>query len=64
MKIKLWIYAANNGDGSTSTYFFNSKEEAEKYAKDDNERFCDDIWETTIKISSKGKLLTKYKRDL
>ena len=57
MKTRIWIYIKNLGDGSASIRFFSSKEEAEKYAENDDERFCDDINEYILDFDSNGELL-------
>jgi len=49
MKVKLWIYIENLGDGSAAARFFSSNENAEEYASHDTERFCDDIYPVSFK---------------
>lgn len=63
IKVKIWVYMQNNGDGSGSPKFFNSSEAAEKYAEDDNERMCEDIDCHTLEIDENGNLLNPDKRD-
>lgn len=59
MKIKLWLYIMNLGDGSCAVKFFSSKENAENFASKDDERFCDDIYYKEIDIdSATGYVLT------
>lgn len=58
MKVKFWMYIANNGDGSCSAKFFRSEANAEKYASGDDERNCDDIYAKTLEFDDEGNLLT------
>lgn len=57
MKIKFWVYMKNMSDGSAVAHFFSSEKAAEKYASYDDERFCDDIYQDTIEVDAKGKLV-------
>jgi hypothetical protein len=61
IKTKLWLHIVNSGDGSCYVKFFNSEEEANKYADDhDNgERYCDDVYSKELEFDLDGKLLTK-----
>jgi hypothetical protein len=63
MKAKVFIYNQNNYDGSSSACFFNTEEDAEKYAEEDTERFCDDINSHTFEFDDQGNLLNSDKRD-
>lgn len=66
MKVKVWTYVENLGDGSCAVRFFNTEEEASAYADDDNsDRFCDDINPETLEFDESGKLLNpdKHNRD-
>jgi hypothetical protein len=58
IKAKLWLYILNCGDGSCNVLFFDSEKAAEKYAKKDDERMCEDIFMKTIEIDEDGKLVT------
>ena len=57
IKIKLAYYIKNAGDGSAYIKFFNSEADAEDYAKDDDERYCDDIGTKELIVDEKGHLL-------
>ena len=57
MKINFWVYIENLYDGSACARFFNSKEEAEEYAKDHDERFCDDIYPKSLEVNEAGQLI-------
>lgn len=57
MKTKIWYYIQNLYDGSATVRFFKSKEDAEKYADIDDERFCDDIECCELEFDENGKLL-------
>ena len=63
MKVKIWIYTRNLGDGSCAPCFFNSNEEAEKYAESDDERYCNDISEYILEFDENGKLLNPDELD-
>jgi hypothetical protein len=63
LKVTLWCYVRNNGDGSPGLLIFDSEKEANKYADKDgdeyDERFCDDVFSETIEVdAATGKLLT------
>lgn len=58
MKIKLFIYMQNMGDGSVAARFFKTAESADNYASYDNERMCDDIDHVTLEFDDAGNLLT------
>jgi hypothetical protein len=58
IKVKLWIYVKNGGDGSCSTSLFSSEEAAEKYAEPDDERYQEDIQQETFEVDENGNLLT------
>jgi hypothetical protein len=57
MIIKLAVYIRNLGDGSCSVKFFNTEDEAEKFASKDNERNCDDVYTISIEVDANGKLI-------
>lgn len=58
LTVKFWIYVRNLGDGSTALYFFNKCSEAESFAEQDDERYCDDVYQKTLKVDlDTGKLL-------
>lgn len=59
MKITLWLYMQNAGDGSANARVFPSKRTAELYAEttDLGGRFCDDISSITIEVDAQGNLL-------
>ena len=61
MKATVWIYNRNNYDGSSSACFFKSESDAEKYAEEDTERFCDDINSHTFEFDENGVLLNPDK---
>jgi hypothetical protein len=64
LSIKLWVYMSNCGDGSAAPKFFNTEQEAEDFAEPDGERFCDDIFQTTLRLDPKTlKLLKVPTRD-
>ncbi|MFA5125141.1 MAG: hypothetical protein WC473_04980 [Patescibacteria group bacterium] len=56
MKVELFVFIRKNGDGSASTFFFNTMEEANNYAEDQVERFDDDIKSSTLILDDNGKL--------
>jgi hypothetical protein len=58
IKATVWVYMKNNGDGSASPCFFNSEDAAEKYAENDDERYCEDIDRHTLEFDENGNLLT------
>jgi hypothetical protein len=62
MQIKLIVFIQNLGDGSCAVRFFNSEEDAEAYAGDDDERYCDDIYPVTLEVDESGKLLNPDKK--
>jgi hypothetical protein len=49
-RVRFWVYVGNDGDGSSVAKFFKSKEDAEEYASQYNERFCDDIYPDYIDV--------------
>lgn len=56
--LNLWVYIENCGDGSAVARFYNTEEEANSAADEDDERFCDDVYETSITIDpTTGKLV-------
>lgn len=57
MKVRIWCYIENQGDGSAVPRFFNSKQKAEAFAKNDNERYCEDIQYRDLEFDTQGKLL-------
>lgn len=58
IKVKIWVYMENCGDGSCVARFFNLEKDAEAYAGNDNERFCEDIVFEELQIDElTGKLL-------
>ena len=59
MKIKVYYYISNCGDGSCAVHFFNSEQEAEDYASQDDERFCEDIQSRILEIDECGRLLNE-----
>lgn len=63
IKALVWIYIANQGDGSGAANFFVSQEKAEEYASHDNERFCDDIYSHIFEFDEKGNLLNPDVKD-
>lgn len=63
MKVKVWTYVENLGDGSCAVRFFNSREEAEAFAGEDDERYCDDINPETLEFDDNGVLLNPDKRN-
>lgn len=56
IKLGLHIFVQNNGDGSASPVFFNTRKEAEDYAGEDDERLCDDIMKETIILNGLGQI--------
>lgn len=48
IKVTMWLYMRNGGDGSASAKFFPTEQKAEQAAEEDDERFCDDIYPVTI----------------
>jgi len=64
MKVKIWIYIKNNGDGSCSARFFSSEKDAQFYAKDDDERNTDDIYQCILKFDDNGKLLNPHIKEV
>lgn len=56
IKVKFWLYMQNQNDGSAVAKFFNSEEAAEEYAKDDVERFSDDIYSKELEFDLEGNL--------
>jgi hypothetical protein len=60
MKVTIWIYIENLGDGSCAARITDSEESAEKLAENDDERFCDDIYSKTLEFDDNGKLLNPY----
>lgn len=66
MKTKVWIYTQNQGDGSVTTRFFATKEQAEAYAEaapEYEDRFCDDVYYQNLEFDDNGNLLNVDKRD-
>ena len=63
MKVQLYLYIQNMGDGSCSVKFFNSRESAEKFAEPDDERFCEDIYPKTLELDENGKLINENSRE-
>ena len=61
MKVEVFIYMKNLGDGSCCVRFFNSKSHAEQYAEKDDERFCDDIYSKTLEFDDNGKFINEDK---
>jgi hypothetical protein len=61
MKINLAVYIQNNGDGSSSVKFFNTEPEAEEFAKDHNERNCEDVYTVELEFSEEGRLLSSHR---
>jgi len=61
MRIKIWSYAANMGDGSVGVYLFASEEEARAASKKDSdkygENYCDDVSWHELEIDSSGKIV-------
>ena len=57
MRITFWTYVQNCGDGSNYVCYFNSREDAETFAENDNERYCDDITQHTMEVDENGKIL-------
>ena len=57
--IKVWTYVENLGDGSCAVRFFSTREAAEEFAAEDDERFCDDINLETLEFDEgpSGKIL-------
>jgi len=60
--ITFWTYTKNCGDGSCVVCFFNSAEEAEDYAGDDDERYCEDIESHTLQLDENHRILNPDKR--
>lgn len=59
VKTKFWAYHKNNGDGSVSSFFYPSREAAEKEADTDDERYCDDISFYELEFDMQGNLVSK-----
>ena len=62
MKVTLGVYIENLGDGSAWPRFFNTEEEAEVYAQQQEEeycaeRMCDDTGVVTLVFDEEGNLL-------
>jgi len=57
MKLQVWMHLVNSGDGGAYVKFFNTKEDAEFSADQDDERFCDDVQTHTFEFDDYGKLL-------
>lgn len=58
IKCKFAVHIHNMGDGSAVVKFFSSEAAAEKYAEHDAERFCEDVYSTTLEFDLKGNLVT------
>lgn len=58
MKVKLWYFIKNCGDGSCVPKFFKSKKAAENYAEFFDERFCEDVDSVTLEFDDDGNLVT------
>lgn len=66
MKVKVWIYLKNYGDGSAFPKFFATEEQATAYADaapEYEDRFCDDISYKDLEFDKDGVLLNIDKRD-
>ena len=59
MKVNVYYYISNCGDGSCAVHFFNSEQDAEDYASQDGERFCEDIKSKTLEFDKDGRLLNE-----
>lgn len=62
MKIRLWYYIDNNGDGSASPRFFTTEQKALEYeaaveACDWGEGFCESVGFQDIEVDDKGTLI-------
>lgn len=58
IKVRLWTYIKNFGDGSYGIRFFKTKDAAETYASYDDERCCDDINLYELEFDLEGNLIT------
>jgi hypothetical protein len=64
IKVKLWVYTESGGDGSVIVRHFNSAEEADAFAENDEDRFCEDIYAVELQIDElTGKLLNPDVKD-
>ncbi len=63
LKVQLWTYMSNQGDGSAVAKYFNTEAEAEHYASFDDERFCDDIYRETFELDPKTLKLVKIPKN-
>ena len=57
MKTKVWMHIANAGDGGAYVKFFNTEDEANFSAEQDDERYCDDVQSQVFEFDKDGKLL-------
>ena len=63
MKLNPWCYIQDQGDGSAFPLFFNTQKEAEAFAKNDDERLCDDIIQISLVVDHNGQLTELPQRD-
>ncbi len=54
MKITLWTYNENLGDGSAEPRIFATKKAAEAAAESADDRWCDDIRKHVFEVDDKG----------
>lgn len=57
MKVKFTIFIENQGDGSVRARFFRTETEAEQFAQEDDERFCEDIQVVELEFDERGLLV-------
>lgn len=48
MKIKVWYYIGDAGDGSAYTRFFSTKKECDKAMKKEEYTLCDDVSRSVV----------------
>jgi hypothetical protein len=61
LRVQFWVFIENLYDGSATARFFKTQADAEKYAEEDDERFCDDIFAKELLIDAEtGELLNPH----
>lgn len=63
LTIKWADYIRNLGDGSCAAYQFRTAHDADEAAKNDDERYCDDVQERTLILDMSTMLIEDRKAD-
>ena len=61
MKVKLWVFTEDGGDGSVMPHFFNTREDMQAYADKVNgiygQTLCEDTFPIDFEFDVEGNLL-------